>query len=166
MAVGRLRCVVIDVDDLTLAERFWSEVTGLPVITSNYTGRFSYLGQPDPWRHEMILQLVTEPKGVPRNRCHVDLTVDDVDRAIDQILQLDGTVKKEPSLYPRPGSFPGKAPVIDWAVMTDPFGNEFCLVSELTAAESRQVERDTNASTDREWRAAAGRTSLRGPTDH
>lgn len=39
MAVGRLRCVVIDVDDLTVAERFWSEMTGLPVIASNYTGR-------------------------------------------------------------------------------------------------------------------------------
>jgi predicted enzyme related to lactoylglutathione lyase len=161
MAVGRLRCVVIDVDDLTVAERFWSNMTGLPVITSNYTGRFSYLGQPDPWHHEIILQLVAEPKQVARNRCHLDLSVDDIDRAIEQILQVGGAVKKEPSIYPRPGSFPGKPPVIDWAVMTDPFGNEFCLVSELTDDESKQVRQATNATTDQQWRAAAGRTNLR-----
>lgn len=160
MAVGRLRCVVIDVDDLAIAERFWSQMTGLPLITSNYTDRFSYLGQPDPWRHEIILQLVTEPKRVNRNRCHVDLSVDDVDHAIDQIERLGGAVKKEPSIYPRPGSFPGRPPVIDWAVMMDPFGNEFCLVSELTDEESHLVEQATDATTDQQWRAAAGRTTL------
>lgn len=163
MAVGRLRCIVIDVDDLSIGERFWSAMTGLPVITSNYTGRFSYLGQRDPWRHEIILQLVAEPKSAPRNRCHLDLSVDDVDRAIEQILGLGGAVKKPPSIYPRPGSFPGKPPVIDWAVMTDPSGNEFCLVSELTDDESQRVLQATNATTDQEWRAAAGRTTLRDP---
>lgn len=160
MPVGRLRCVVIDVDDLATAEGFWSAMTGLEVITSDYTGRFSYLGQPDPWRHEMILQLVTGATREPRNRCHVDLTVDDVDEAIEQTARLGGSVKKEPSIYPRPGSFPGKPPVIDWAVMTDPFGNAFCLVSELTDDESRRAEQATHATTDREWRAAAGRTLL------
>lgn len=35
---------------------------------------------------------------------------------------------KELSLCPRPGSFEGQVPLIDWAVIQDPFGNEFCLV--------------------------------------
>lgn len=48
--------------------------------------------------------------------------------------------------------------MIDWAVMTDPFGNEFCLVSELTDDESQRVRQATNATTDQQWRAAAGRT--------
>ena len=161
MAIGSLRCVVLEVTDLGVAENFWSQVTGLAVIGSNYTGRFSYLGHTDPWRHEMILQLVGDAKRrEERNRCHPDLTVEDVDGAIEQIVALGGAVKKPPSIYPRPGSFPGHRPVIDWAVMTDPFGNEFCLVSELTDDESRNVEAAAVVSSDQEWRAAAGRTNL------
>lgn len=158
--IGSLRAVVLDVTDLSVAERFWSAVTGLEVITSNYTERFSYLGHHDPWKHEMILQLVAKPKGDRSNRCHPDITVADVDRAIEQIVALGGALKKSPSIYPRPRSFPGRAPVIDWAVMTDPFGNEFCLVSELTDEESRAAESATQASTDQEWRAAAGRARI------
>lgn len=160
MGVGTLRCVAVNVTDLAVAEAFWSAVLGLPVIQSNYTGRFSYLGQPDPWKHAMILQLVAEPKGEEANRCHLDITVDDVDRAVEQIIRLGGTLRKVPSIYPRPGSFPGNQPVIDWAVMRDPFGNEFCLVSELTRAKSVAVEAVGIAATDQEWRAAAGRTAL------
>ena len=160
MGVGTFRCVVVNVTDLAVAEAFWSEVLGLPVITSNYTGRFSYLGQPDPWKHAMILQLVTQSKGEEVNRCHLDITVEDVDRAVEQIIRLGGTLRKAPSIYPRPGSFPGRRPVIDWAVMRDPFGNEFCLVSELTREEPAAVEAVGHAATDREWRAAAGRTPL------
>jgi predicted enzyme related to lactoylglutathione lyase len=159
MSVGEFRCVVVNVTDLAVAERFWSEVLGLPVISSNYTRRFSYLGQEDPWKHELILQLVDDPKPDGPNRCHMDITVEDVDRAITQIAELGGAVKKEPSIYPRPGSFPGSPPVIDWAVMTDPFGNEFCLVSPLSDEEARAVEAAIDASTDKGWRAAAGRTS-------
>ena len=162
MGVGTFRCVVVNVTDLGVAEAFWSEVLGLPVIRSNLNGRFSYLGRPDPWKHEMILQLVAQPKGEEEgaNRCHLDITVEDVDRAIEQIIRLGGTLRKVPSIYPRPGSFPGNRPVIDWAVMRDPFGNEFCLVSELTREESAAVEAVGPSATDPEWRAAAGRTSL------
>ena len=161
MGIGELRCHVIDVDDLSAAEAFWSEVTGLAVITSNYTGRFSYLGRTDPWRHELILQRVAVPKRVAPNRSHVDLTVDDVDAAVDRIVAIGGSVKKEPSIYPRPGSFPGKVPVIDWAVMMDPFGNEFCLVSELSdeeAARALAAATEGTDGSDHHWRVAAGRT--------
>jgi len=156
VAIGSLRCIVLDVGDLAVGERFWSELTGLPVITSNYTERFSYLGQQDPWKHEIILHLVRDSKE-QRNRCHPDITVADIDLAIEQIESLGGRLRKEPSIYPRPGSFPGSPPVIDWAVMTDPFGNEFCLVSPLSKEESRAAEAATEAATDDEWRRAAGR---------
>ncbi len=163
MAVGKFRCVVLNVTDLHIAEGFWSEVLGIPVIASNYTHRFSYLGQQDPWKHELILQLVKDPKSNGPNRCHMDITVDDVDEAIAKVVKLGGAVKKDPSIYPRPGSFPGSPPVIDWAVMTDPFGNEFCLVSPLSDEEARAVEAASDVSTDEGWRAAAGRTSLMAP---
>jgi hypothetical protein len=41
MGIGTLRCVVVDVDDLAVAEGFWSEVPGLPVIPSVCPGRYS-----------------------------------------------------------------------------------------------------------------------------
>ena len=158
MGIGRLKCPVMNVGDLAVAEAFWSEVTGMPVITSHYTGRFSYLGQPDPWDHEMILQLDPHPKAVDTNRCHVDIHVDDIDIAVAQVEAIGGTLKKLPSIYPRPGSFPGKPPVIDWAVMADPFGNEFCLVSMLSSAESTAAAAAaTGIHDDEYWRAAAGR---------
>ena len=86
-----------------------------------------------------------------------------MDRAIERIVALGGSVKKPPSLYPRPGSHGDEPPELDWAVMQDPFGNEFCLVSELTDAEAAAVLEATRAgaSTDHEWRVAAGRTPPR-----
>jgi tetratricopeptide (TPR) repeat protein len=83
--IGRLQCHVIDVNDLAVAEAFWSELTGLPVIPSVFPGRYSYLGQADPWRHEVILHLVRAEKGPEPNRSHVDIWVRDVDRAIEQV---------------------------------------------------------------------------------
>ncbi len=164
MGIATYRCTVIDVDDLTLGYRFWSEVTGWDVIgkQNGWHGRFGYLGRKDPWKHEIILQVVATPKGEMANRAHIDLTPNEgIDRAIEQIIALGGSVKKPSSLYPRPGSHGDEKPAIDWAVMQDPFGNEFCLVSELTPEEIDAVLEATKAgaSTDHEWREAAGRVS-------
>lgn len=107
----------------------------------------------------MILQLDPTPKTVPTNRCHVDIHVRDIDTAVQQVLAIGGTLKKPPSIYPRPGSFPGKPPVIDWAVMTDPFDNEFCLVSLLTDGEADAALTAVTGDhhDDAYWRGAAGR---------
>lgn len=163
MGVGELRCRVIDVNDLAVAKAFWSELTGLPVIRSAWPGRYAYLGQADPWRHELILHLVSTPKGPEANRSHVDLWVRDIDTAIEQIESIGGTVKKGASIYPRPHSYEGEPPAIDWAVMQDPFGNEFCLVTVLTVEEVEAVEQAAldGPGEDRHWRAAAGRTPAR-----
>lgn len=161
MGIGKLQCHVIDVNDLETAEAFWSEVTGLPVIPSVYPWRMSYLGQEDPWRHEVILQLVSTPKGPEANRSHADIWVRDVDAAIDQVVAVGGRLKKPPSLYPRPHSHPGHQPSIDWAVMHDPFGNEFCLVSVLSPDEIAALQQAAEAGDgdDTHWRTVAGRTS-------
>lgn len=163
MAIATYRCAVIDVTDLAEGYRFWSAVTGLEVIGGSpggWHGRFGYLGRRNPWKHEFILQVVTTPKGPESNRVHIDLTpAEGIDSAIAQIVALGGQVKKPPSLYPRPGSHGDEPPAIDWAVMQDPFGNEFCLVSDLTDTEVAAVQEATRqgASTDIEWRVAAGR---------
>ncbi|MDP9181438.1 MAG: hypothetical protein M3P04_01515 [Actinomycetota bacterium] len=156
MGIGTLRPPVIDVNDLEVAEEFWSELTGIPVIPSWFPGRYSYLGQAEPWRHAMILHLVRDVKGVETNRAHVDIGVADVDVAIAQIEAIGGRLKRAPTIYPRPGSYGEEPAQIDWAVMQDPFGNEFCLVSVLNEQESLAVAHAAPGDDD-DYRAAAGR---------
>jgi hypothetical protein len=40
--------------------------------------------------------------------------------------------------------------------MQDPFGNEFCLVDDLTSEQSHAAMAAVDATTDSEWRIAAG----------
>ena len=169
MGVGTLRCVVINVTDLPLAYRFWGAVTGLEVIGSEdgWHDWLGYLGTKNPWRHEIILQRIDTspleiqaPSADKPNQVHIDITPNNgIDQAIQEIIELGGSVKKPPSLYPRPGSRGDDRPLIDWAVMQDPFGNEFCLVDNLTLDQSTAAMDAVDASTDEQWRIAAGVTS-------
>lgn len=168
MAIGTLRCFALDVDDLDIAERFWSEVTGLPVISERWPGRpsprawrrFSYLGSRDPWRHEVILHLVDRRKGDEPNRGHIDVTVEDMAAAIEQVLAIGGSLHMGPTIFPRPGMFPGEQPVIEWSVMQDPFGNEFCLVrvleeEEVAALDAAKDDGHDTSGDDAHWVEAA-----------
>jgi catechol 2,3-dioxygenase-like lactoylglutathione lyase family enzyme len=161
MGIGTVRAAVINVNDLEQGYAFWSTVTGLEVIgpkPPGWHGRFGYLGTTTPWKHEIILQVVETAKDETPNRVHLDITpTEGMDRAIAQILDMGGSLRKPPSLYPRPGSHGDEQPTIDWAVMRDPFGNEFCLVDDLSELQIEAVKRATEAgaSTDEEWRAAA-----------
>ncbi len=166
MGVGTLRCVVINVTDLPLAYKFWGAVTGLDVIGSEtgWHDWLGYLGTKNPWKHEIILQRIDNspleiqaPTADITNQVHIDITPNNgVDQAIEEIIELGGSVKKSPSLYPRPGSHGDHRPLIDWAVMQDPFGNEFCLVENLTEEQSLAAMTATEATTDHLWRTAAG----------
>ncbi len=167
MSIGRLRCVVINVTDLSVAYEFWSRVTGLDIIGSEkgWHGWLGYLGSKDPWKHEIILQVVdtspfdvATPSHTQTNAVHNDITPNHaLDQAIEQIVQLGGAVKKAPSIYPRPGTHGDEPPRLDWAVMQDPFGNEFCLVRRLTEEQARAAMA-ANATNDHGWRIAAGVT--------
>jgi predicted enzyme related to lactoylglutathione lyase len=159
MGIGKLKCPVVDVNDLAVAEAFYSELTGIPVIPSVFPGRYAYLGQPDPWRADLIMHRVSTPKGPEANRGHVDIWVDSIDEAIPRIERIGGSVKKEPTIYPWPGSFPGEVPRIDWAVMRDPFGNEFCLVTILSMEQVRAVldAAAEGPGDDERWRSITGR---------
>lgn len=124
MAVGELRAVVIDVNDLGAGERFWAAVTGKQLLFSGFNGRFSRLGRPD--EGSILLQLVPEAKVGPKDRVHLDLTVADLEVAVRAVEALDGRVKKPPSTHPSDDH-----PVLEWAVVLDPFDNEFCLVRSI-----------------------------------
>jgi predicted enzyme related to lactoylglutathione lyase len=150
VAIGTLRCFVIDVEDLEVGAAFWSNVTGIHQISSAWPDRFAYLGHEDEttWKHEIILHRVptaktSDPGAVDvarrldpaANRCHIDIDVEDVDVAITQIEAIGGRLKYPPTVYPVPHAYDGAKPLIDWAIMQDPFGNEFCLIRPLTRAE-------------------------------
>jgi len=123
MAVGKLRRMVVDVNDLAIGEAFWSAVTGLEVKGSAWQGQFSWLGEKE--HGSILLQLVPEQKTDLKNRAHIDLTVDDVSRAVEEVIALGGSVIREP------GFFPEDHPDLEWAVVADPFGNEFCVIRDL-----------------------------------
>ena len=123
MAVGEMRSFVVDVNDLEEGERFWSSVLGLEVEFSAWEGQFSRIGRKGSG--SILLQLVPEEKTDLKNRAHIDLTVENVERAVHEVLGLGGSVIKEP------GIFPETDPLLEWAVMADPSGNEFCLIREL-----------------------------------
>ncbi len=169
MGIGELRCVVINVTDLAVAYRFWSAVTGLEIIGSpdGWHGWLGYLGTKDPWKHEIILQRtdnapveVATPSHDTTNAVHIDITPNSgIDSAIEEIVALGGSVKKPPSLYPRPGSHKDHRPLIDWAVMQDPCWERVLLWSTSSPRNSHTPPWPADATTDQEW---SGR--LRGQT--
>ena len=172
MAIGTLRCFAIDVEDLEVGASFWSELTGIPRISSPWPDRFAYLGYEDEttWRHQIILHRVATAKrsdpaavNVARridpaaNRAHMDIGVDDVDVAIEHVERIGGRLKYPPTLFPVPHAFEGARPLLDWAVMQDPFGNEFCLVRVLARAEREALDAAAvdGPADDAHWRAVA-----------
>jgi predicted enzyme related to lactoylglutathione lyase len=50
--------------------------------------------------------------------------VEDLARAVEEVVAMGGRIVSPPGA-PMPAS-----PDLEWAVMADPFGNEFCLVQE------------------------------------
>ena len=122
--VGTLRNFVLDVHDLDVAERFWTAVTGLPVRFAGLEGRYTRLGNATPG--SVLLQLVPEAKDDRKNRAHLDLTVADLGRAVEQVVALGGRRVSDPIGFPTEGD-----PGVRWVVVADPSGNEFCLVEDL-----------------------------------
>jgi catechol 2,3-dioxygenase-like lactoylglutathione lyase family enzyme len=117
----------MNVTDLQRGEQFWREVTGLPLQFSGvgYPTRYSRLG--DITTQSILLQLVREDRPPPTNNAHLDLTVQDVDVAVEQALALGATLFREKGSYP----IGSPTPYLEWAVLLDPFGNKFCVIKDL-----------------------------------
>jgi hypothetical protein len=127
--IGKLWKPVVNVTDLEIGERFWSLLTGLTPSgrhgDDEIPERFSSLEDPDggdddPW---LLLQVVPDSQNQRTGGTHLDLWVSDVEEAVRQAEGIGGVLIKRPSLYPSE-----HAPALEWAVMQDPFGNEFCFV--------------------------------------
>jgi predicted enzyme related to lactoylglutathione lyase len=111
--VGALRAIVIDVNDMEKCANFWSQVLGADILFQNE--RYLRLGQKGE-RSTLLLQKVPE-QHKEKNRVHIDLDVPDLEVAVNRVQDLGGRKLRQLTEYG-----------IEWVVMADPDGNEFCLV--------------------------------------
>jgi predicted enzyme related to lactoylglutathione lyase len=111
--VGALRAIVIDVNDMEKCAKFWSQVLGADILFQNE--RYPRLGQKGE-RSTLLLQKVPE-QHKEKNRVHIDLDVPDLEAAVNRVQDLGGRKLRQLTEYG-----------IEWVVMADPDGNEFCLV--------------------------------------
>ncbi len=114
LGVGRLDAIIIDVGNLEVGGRFWSEVLGVPIASEE--GQYLRLGR-QGGGPRVILQEVPERK-TAKNRVHLDFRVSDVRAALARVEEAGG---KKVDEDPSDGS----------VVVIDPDGNEFCLVKEI-----------------------------------
>jgi predicted enzyme related to lactoylglutathione lyase len=121
--IAKLWKPVVNVTDLDEGERFWSALSGLTPQSRH--GQFSVLNADDPSdRHQWILlQLVPAGQVSVHSGTHLDFRVDDVAAAAQAIVEIGGVEIMPPEMYVVDGEA-----MLEWAVMKDPFGNEFCII--------------------------------------
>ena len=116
---GRLTGITVDCHDPLALAGFWSALLGGPVaeplpgwrrVTAPDTGLL------------ITFQPVPEPK-VGKTRIHLDVVITDIDAAVQEITARGGRWTGERHDYPEGAVL----------IMTDPEGNEFCVV-RYTAA--------------------------------
>ena len=115
--VGRLEAIVVDVHDMTRAEKFWSAVTGL-TFGPSYEPQFRRATILPATGLSLVLQLQLEPeKKAGKNRMHLDFDVADVEQALKKVETLGGKLVRR--VVSKSGA--------GFVVCADPDGNEFCL---------------------------------------
>jgi predicted enzyme related to lactoylglutathione lyase len=111
--------VTVDCNEPRQVADFWSAVFDCAVLEAGPDRpgwlRLRPLGSNGPF---MNFQPVDEPR-VGKVRIHVDVLVDDLDTAVDRVVSLGAADTGAREELPR-----GRI-----AVMTDPEGNEFCLLA-------------------------------------
>ena len=112
--VGALNHIGIDVADLDRAEAFYSALLG---VERDRAWEQYIAFKPLPSGLTVYLQRVPEDK-TSKTRVHMDLTVPNVPAALARVEALGGTALRE---FVEPGE--------DLAVVADPDGNEFCLIT-------------------------------------
>jgi predicted enzyme related to lactoylglutathione lyase len=118
--VGRLGWCGVDCADPLRLAAFWSQVLGMEIDEGQLGDPPHYVGliPSTPGGPVITFNRVPEPKSV-KNRLHFDIEVNEVESATARVLELGGH----------------RAPTDDfdeygfrWRVMSDPEGNEFCLI--------------------------------------
>ena len=111
-------CVLIDCVDLDAMTAFWCQALGLEHVWTGPSGGH-LLAAVDGSGHRLGLMPSTAEK-TAKNRVHSDLRPDDQQA---EVRRLEGLGARRVDI--------GQADVT-WVVMTDPEGNEFCVLRSLT----------------------------------
>jgi catechol 2,3-dioxygenase-like lactoylglutathione lyase family enzyme len=125
--IAKLWKPVVNVTDLDEGERFWCALSGLSP-QGRQGGRFSILDADEPAEGDgwILLQLVPAGQVPVQGGTHLDFRVDDVAAAVEQITSIGGSLLRHLDRYAPDGH-----DLLEWAVMADPFGNEFCIIRWL-----------------------------------
>jgi catechol 2,3-dioxygenase-like lactoylglutathione lyase family enzyme len=113
----RLATVVLNVQDMERALRFWQAALGYQPRESEWNAEFMMLVDPNGVRLPVSLQLTdTAPKEPVR--VHLDLYTDEQARHVERLVGLGATRVDD---WPYPDD-------ADFVVLRDPDGNEFCVI--------------------------------------
>lgn len=114
---SRIAVIAIDAVDNRLVADFWCKVLGWHVDDED--GEVISIGPPGGEWPTIDVVCVPEPK-VVKNRLHLDLRSDGASTRdeIDRLLSLGARRVQV-----------GQGPDVSWVVLSDPEGNEFCLLA-------------------------------------
>jgi predicted enzyme related to lactoylglutathione lyase len=114
---SRISCIAIDAEQPRVVADFWCTVLGWDVVDEDESG--VSIAPADGTLPTIDVLKVPEGKST-KNRLHLDLRADDLTTAEerDRLLGL-GAVPTDV----------GQDPGVAWLVLSDPEGNEFCLLS-------------------------------------
>lgn len=110
--------MTMDCVNIEAAAAFWKEALGYdePVELTE-DAQFHPLVSPGGGLHHLTLQLVSEVKTM-KNRAHLDLFVSDLETEVERLQALGAAITAE-----HHGDY-------RTTIMTDPDGNEFCVVQQ------------------------------------
>jgi predicted enzyme related to lactoylglutathione lyase len=115
---GPLASIVVDASDPATVARFWSEAAGWPI--GNDAHGVVSLHHPDGKLPDIDFVPVADERTV-KNRVHLDVApfaADPQGPEVDRLVALGAS----------PADV-GQGPDVSWVVLTDPEGNEFCVLS-------------------------------------
>jgi len=117
--IGRVDALVIDGADTMRLAGFWSGLLGTEITSVEGDGQYVDLA---PNEHTPVLrfQRVPERKGV-KNRLHLDVEVASLRPAVERVQSLGGSIVQETRTEYG----------VDFVIVADPEGNEFCLIQPL-----------------------------------
>ena len=121
----RIQCLVVDAHDCELLARFWSAALGwrITVETDEEWAIEPPAGSPEADVAPDILFVRVPDEKTVKNRLHLDL------RPVDQQAQVQRLVDLGAHRVDI-----GQPEDVSWVVLSDPEGNEFCVLGPLPAA--------------------------------
>ena len=125
---SRIAAIAVDAIQPRVVADFWCQVLGWQVTDEDETG-ISIAPADGSWPTMDVFK-VPEVKSV-KNRLHLDLRAEGVSMAeeLERLLDLGATPTDV-----------GQGPDVTWVVLSDPEGNELCLLSR-TVEQARSLER-------------------------